>query len=171
MAQKDNLVFIGMPGAGKSTVGVVVAKILGMDFVDADLLIQNRFGKTLQALIDEHGAAGFIALEDDVLQDIDCVHTVVSTGGSAVYSEAGMRHLQGMGTIVYLQVPLDELTGRLGGLAERGVVMRDEAIRDLAGLYAERVPLYEQWADVVVDTAGKDIRTVAEEVCALLSKH
>lgn len=168
MAEKSNIVLIGMPGAGKSSMGVVVAKILGLDFMDADLLIQNKFGCTLQVLIDELGPEGFIEIENDVLCGIECEHTLIATGGSAIYSEEGMAHLQSIGTIVYLEVPLEELVDRLGDMAERGVVMRDTSGSTLADLYAERVPLYEHWADITVDTSKLTMRESAEAIVAAL---
>ena len=161
MAEKSNLVLIGMPGAGKSSMGVVAAKMLGMDFIDCDLLIQGRFGRTLARIIDEVGAEGFIDIENDVLCDIECENTLIATGGSAVYSEEAMAHLQGMGTVVYLQVSVEELKERLGELVERGVVMRGDC-HSLEDLYAERLPLYERWADITISVDNTSIREAAE---------
>ena len=106
MAKKSNIVLIGMPGAGKSTLGVVLAKILGMDFVDGDILIQNQVGNTLQKIIDAQGVDGFLQVENDVLAAVDVQNTVISTGGSAIYSDEAMRHLTEIGTVVYLDVSL-----------------------------------------------------------------
>lgn len=169
MAAKSNLVLIGMPGAGKSSMGVVAAKMLGMDFIDADLLIQNRFGRTLARLIDELGAEGFIEIENEVLCDIECENTVVATGGSAIYSEEAMAHLREMGTIVYLQASFEELVERLGELAERGVVMRESSGNTLADLYAERIPLYERWAEITISCDGLSIRETAESLVRLMA--
>ena len=164
MAAKSNIVLIGMPGAGKSSMGVVAAKMLGMDFVDADLIIQNKFGRTLARLIEELGAEGFIEIEGETLREIACDHTVIATGGSAIYSEDAMQYLHDLGTIVYLQVGYDELVERLGELAERGVVMRESSGTTLADLYAERIPLYEQWADITIPCDGLSIRETAESL-------
>ncbi len=154
---QSNIVLIGMPGAGKSTLGVVLAKKLGMDFVDVDLLIQNQAGDTLQNLIDERGAEGFIALENEVLKSINVSDTVIATGGSAIYSDEGIAHLRETGLVVYLRIGLGSLVGHLGNLEERGVVVRDGATLDIRALYDERVPLYERYADVVVDVDGLSI--------------
>ena len=153
-----NIVLIGMPGAGKSTLGVVLAKILNKQFLDADLVIQNLHGKTLQALIDERGSEGFIALENDALCGIEAHNTVVATGGSAVYSDEAMAHLARIGTVVYLEISYESLVERLGDLDERGVVLR--------GLYDERRPLYEDYADLTVDVDGLTITAAARKVAA-----
>ena len=162
--QKDNIVLIGMPGAGKSTLGVVVAKVLGYDFIDGDLLIQNQCDKTLQKVIDAIGPEGFIQVENEVLCTIDCHRTVIAPGGSAVYSEEAMRHLSDIGHVVYLHVSLDELESRLGGLHERGVVMKDGMGMSLADLYAEREPLYKRWAEITIDTDSMNTREAAAAV-------
>ena len=164
--EKSNLVFIGMPGAGKSTVGVVVAKMLGLDFVDGDLLIQRAQDATLEQIIAARGVAGFLDVENEVLSGIDCARTLVATGGSAVYSDAAMEHLRELGTVVYLKVPCDELAVRLGSLVERGVVMHDGSPATLDALCAEREPLYDTWAEITIDTSGLSLRETAEAVVA-----
>lgn len=161
---RTNLVMIGMPGAGKSTLGVVLAKILGLGFEDTDLTIQNQCGKTLPVLIDKYGPEGFIQIENDVLKTIDVSQSVISTGGSAVYSTEAMEHLRSIGLIVYLRVDLDELEERLGGLQERGVVMKDGMGMELSAIYDERIPLYEQYAEVILDVDGKTVRESAMEL-------
>ena len=171
MAGNDNIVLIGMPGAGKSSLGVVIAKIMNYAFVDADLLIQSQCDKTLQKIIDSLGPDGFIQVENEVLKDIACQRTVISTGGSAVYSDEAMEHLSSIGTVVYLKVSLPELTERLGGLHERGVVMRQGTGTSLADLYDERVPLYEKWAQITVDTDGLSARDAARRVVDVLSSY
>ena len=161
-----NIVLIGMPGAGKSTLGVVLAKILNKQFLDADLVIQNLHGKTLQTLIDERGAEGFIALENEALCGIEARNTVVATGGSAVYSDEAMAYLTKMGTVVYLEISYESLVERLGDLDERGVVFRGDAGMGLRGLYDERRPLYEDYADLTVDVDGLTITAAARKVAA-----
>ena len=140
----DNVVLIGMPGAGKSTLGVVLAKILGYEFIDADLLIQSKLDKTLQKIIDACGPDGFIEVENEVLCTLSASRAVIATGGSAVYSDEAMNHLKSIGTVVYLRVSYEELESRLGGLHERGVVMKNGMGMSLADLYEERRPLYEK---------------------------
>ncbi len=170
MDTKSNLVLIGMPGAGKSTVGVVAAKVMGMDFLDGDLEIQKAYNATLEQIIAERGTDGFLKVENDVLGSIDCVNTVVSTGGSAVYSSEAMAQLGEQGTIVYLKVGLEELEQRLGSLVERGVVMRDGTPANLEALFAEREPLYESWADATLDTTGLSLRETAEALVKMVSR-
>lgn len=169
MAGKSNIVLIGMPGAGKSTLGVVLAKIMGYDFLDADILIQNQSDRTLQKIIDAIGPMGFIEVENDVLCDIDVDRTIVSTGGSAVYSDEAMKHLREIGTIVYLKVSLEELRSRLGGLHERGVVMKDGMGMSLDELYDERVPLYEHYAEVTLESDNLSVRDAARKLVDILS--
>ena len=168
-SQNNNLVLIGMPGAGKSTLGVVLAKILNYDFVDADLVIQHQYGQTLQEIINERGPQGFLDVENDVLKNLQCTHCVISTGGSAVYSDEAMAALGQTGLVVYLKISYDELTKRLGDLAERGVVMKKGMGMSLAELYAERKPLYEKWADVTVEVEGMTITESAMKVRAALA--
>lgn len=159
---KNNIILIGMPGAGKSTVGVVLAKKLGYSFVDADLVIQSREGKLLHELIAECGVEGFWKLEEAVGESIEGKRTVIATGGSAVYGEKAMAHYRQIGTVVYLSLPLEAIRERLGDLTERGVTLRDG--QDLDGLYAERQPLYEKYADVTVDCEGFSIREIVERI-------
>lgn len=159
---KSNFTLIGMPGAGKSTVGVVLAKKLGYRFLDSDLVIQEKTGKLLHQLIDELGEAGFLALENEINASLSVQKTVIATGGSAVYGEAAMEHFKEIGRIVYLKLPYLELEERLGDLHERGVVLKPGFT--LEDLYRERAVLYEKYADITVDCSGKSIRRVMEEI-------
>lgn len=159
---KNNIVLIGMPGAGKSTVGVVLAKKLGYAFVDADLVIQSREGKLLHEIIAERGVEGFWMLEETVGESIKARRTVIATGGSAVYGENAMAHYRQIGTVVYLSLPLTEIRERLGDLNERGVTLKEG--QDLDSLYAERLPLYERYADVMVECEGLQIREIVEKI-------
>ncbi len=165
MPEQKNIVLIGMPGAGKSTVGVVVAKRLGYRFVDSDLVIQERYGKLLHELIEEHGVEGFWQIENDVNASLDMDRAVIATGGSAVYGAEAMEHLQSIARVVYLQLSYEEVAERLGDLNARGVTLHPG--QNLKDLYEERVPLYEKYADIVVDCSGKALREIAEEVAAL----
>ena len=163
---KDNIILIGMPGAGKSTVGVVLAKKLGYAFVDSDLVIQSREGKLLHEIIEEQGVEGFWAVEEDANASIDAHRTVIATGGSVVYGRRAMKHLKQIGVVVYLKLSCDAIAHRLGDLNERGVTLREG--QGLAELYAERVPMYEEYADVTVDCEDLSIREIVECVCACL---
>ncbi len=161
---ENNIILIGMPGVGKSTVGVVLAKRLGYSFVDADLVIQSWEGKLLHEIIEERGVEGFWMLEEAVGESMDVRRTVIATGGSAVYGENAMAHYKQIGTVVYLSLPLEGIRERLGDLTERGVTLRDG--QDLDGLYVERQPLYERYADVTVDCEGLSIREIVEQIAA-----
>ena len=157
-----NVILIGMPGSGKSTVGVVLAKKLGYRFIDSDLVIQEKYGKLLYQLIEERGEAGFLMLENEINASITAEGAVIATGGSAVYGKEAMRHFREIGQIVYLKLPFEELEQRLGDLHERGVVLKKGyTLRDL---YEERIPLYEKYADITIACEGKDIRSVMGEI-------
>ena len=163
-----NIVLIGMPGAGKSTVGVVLAKKLGYRFVDSDLVIQDTYGKLLHELIEEHGIEGFWKIENDVNASLDLKRSVIATGGSAVYGAEAMEHLRKIGMVIYLQLPFEEIAGRLGDLSARGVTLREG--QTLSDLYAERVPLYEKYAHMTIDCRDKMLRQVVETIVEQLGK-
>lgn len=162
----DNIILIGMPGCGKSTIGVVLAKVLGYEFTDSDLLIQKREGKLLREIIAEQGEEVFIRIEEDVNARIQTERHVIATGGSVVYSDRAMQHLKEIGTVVYLKLSYATICSRLGNIRRRGVVLRDG--QTLKDLYDERVPLYERYADVVVDAEGQDVEGLMDEVVKAL---
>ncbi len=157
-----NIILIGMPGAGKSTVGVVLAKNLGMSFQDSDLVIQEEEGKKLHELIEEFGSDGFLKIEERVNSTIRIKNTVLATGGSAVYSEKAMNYLNTIGTVCYLKLSHEAIAERLGDLAKRGVVLKDG--QTLKDLYDERIPLYEKYASLTIDCENKTIRQIVEEI-------
>ena len=165
---RDNVTLIGMPGAGKSTVGVVLAKILGKDFIDTDLLIQAEHGRTLQKIIDEVGPEGFIEVENDVLSRVDAENSIISTGGSAIYSDEAMRHLAEIGPVVYLQISYESLCERLSDLQERGVVLKGGMGMSLRELYDERLPLYERYAGITVNVDDLSITAAARKIASAL---
>ncbi len=164
--RERNVVLIGMPGVGKSTLGVLLAKALNMDFVDTDVVVQSREGRRLQEIINERGMQAFCALEESHVLSLDCRSTVIATGGSVVYSEAAIRHLSKGGVIVQLTLPLPQLKDRLSDLGARGVVMAPGQTLD--ELYAERRPLYVRHADITVDCAGLTHDQVVQRVVAEL---
>ena len=172
----SNIVLIGMPGAGKSTLGVVLAKIMNKGFVDTDLLIQAHCGATLQDVIDREGSRAFVEIENTVLGNVQAENTVIATGGSAVYSAQAMGHLGSIGTVVYLEISFDSLRERLIDLDQRGVVMDSavaaaeatDTISLLHALFEERKPLYERYADIVVNIDDLSITAAARKVARAL---
>ncbi len=170
MAEKSNVVLIGMPGSGKSTLGIVLAKILNKDFIDADIVIQNQCDKTLQKIIDAMGPEGFIQVENQILGDLKAENSIVATGGSAVYSDEAMKHLSEIGTVVYLKISYDQLVTRLSDLQERGVVLKGGIGMSLRELFDERKPLYEQYAEITVDVNDLSITAAARKVADALVK-
>jgi shikimate kinase len=151
-----------MPGSGKSTVGVVLAKVLGFGFLDSDLLIQAREGKRLFEIMDEVGNEGFLQIENKVNSQIAVERCVIATGGSVIYGKEAMEHLKKNGTVIYLQLPYEEMEKRLGNLKNRGVVLKEG--QDLRALYEERVPLYEQYADITIDETGLGVEETIEKI-------
>ncbi|MDD7728850.1 MAG: shikimate kinase [Clostridia bacterium] len=164
----NNVTLIGMPGAGKSTLGVVLAKILGYEFLDSDLLIQKTEKRRLYEIIDQEGTEGFKAIENRVNASIQTDRTVIATGGSVVYCSEAMEHLKSIGKVVYLKISLESLAKRLGNLEKRGVLLKEG--QTLKSLYEERTPLYEKYADIVVDEEGKDLEASLQAVLETLSK-
>lgn len=158
----DNIILIGMPGSGKSTVGVVLAKALGMKFLDVDLLIQEQEGELLQALIDTRGVEAFLDLERDAICSLDCRGAVVAPGGSCVCREESIAHMRGLGRVVYLQLSLAEVEGRIHNQASRGIALSPG--QTLADVYRYRVPLYERCAHITVPAGGQSLAETVEEV-------
>lgn len=166
--KKTNIVLIGMPGVGKSTVGVILAKVLGYGFIDADLVIQEKEGKLLHEIIEEAGTEGFIEVEERVNSRIEAEHAIIATGGSVVYGTRAMEHLREIGVIVYLKLPYEELSRRLSDIKGRGVVLKDgQTLRDL---YDERILLYEKYADITVDEHHLNVEETIEKIVELKDK-
>jgi shikimate kinase len=164
--QADAVVLIGMPGAGKSTIGILLAKELGLDFIDTDVSIQVREGRTLQNITDQQGYLALRSIEEQVLLAEDIRGKVVSTGGSAVYSEAGMAHLKQDSTVVFLDVPLAELEQRISNFNTRGIARRpDQSFEDL---FEERSVLYKRYADIRIDCSTLHIEEVLQKTCSAL---
>lgn len=157
-----NMILIGMPGAGKSTIGIILAKTLGYSFVDTDLAIQKVSKKLLQDIIDKDGINTFLKKEEEVLLSMDTQNTVIATGGSAVYSQEGMKHLKSLGKVIYLKVELSEIEKRLKNIKTRGIAMsKAQSIKEL---YIERCSLYEQFADIIVDCINMDVEGVINRI-------
>lgn len=160
---EKNITFIGMPGAGKSTVGVVVAKLLCKTFIDADILIQNREKKRLSKIIEEVGNEKFLKIENDVLLNINVHNSIISTGGSAIFAKDAMEHLKKISTVVYIKVPYEVLVKRLGNLKKRGVVLEEG--QTLKDVFDVRTPLYEKYADITFEVNDEtDIQDLAMHI-------
>ncbi|MGF7145778.1 shikimate kinase [Anaerotaenia torta] len=158
----DNIVLIGMPGAGKSTVGVILAKVMGYHFIDSDLLIQEQEKCLLKDIIARDGLNGLIAIEERVNSSIRAERTVIATGGSVIYGEKAMEHLRKIGTVVYIKLSYQSISKRLGNIKQRGVVFREG--QTLLSLYEERCPLYEKYAHIVVDAEDLDMEALMSKI-------
>lgn len=164
---KDNIVLIGMPGAGKSTLGVILAKVLGKDFIDADLVIQKEEGRLLSRIIEEEGADGFLKIEERINKSLNPGQAVIATGGSVVYGPEAMEHLRTIGTVVYLKLSFEAVSGRLRDIRGRGVVLREG--QTLEELYAERSVLYEKYAHLTVEEDGLTVEETLEKTLQSLN--
>ena len=165
---KSNIVLIGMPGVGKSTIGVILAKILGYHFLDSDLVIQEREGKRLHQIIAEEGTDGFLKIENDVNASLEVERTIIATGGSAVYGKEAMAHLKEIGEVVYLKADYQTIKRRLGNLEKRGVALKPG--QTLMDLYEERTPLYEKYAKVTIECENKEIREIVNEIACIFQE-
>ena len=165
----SNIILIGMPGAGKSTIGVVLAKRLGFSFLDTDLVIQEKQKMLLHEILEEYGQDGFNEVENAILSEIFAKNSIIATGGSADYGREAMQNMKELGKIVYLKISYEDLEHRLGDLEERGVSMKEG--QTLRSLYEERLPLYEKYADHTIDCDGKCIREIVYEICEIANKE
>lgn len=157
-----NIVLIGMPGAGKSTVGVILAKVLGFNFLDSDLLIQEQEQCLLKDIISRDGLEGFIAIENKINSNINVERSIIATGGSVIYGKEAMEHLRKIGTIIYLRLNYDTIEDRLENIKQRGVVFQEG--QTLKSLYEERCPLYEKYAHIVIDCEGLGMEALMEKI-------
>ena len=159
-----NIILIGMPGAGKSTVGVILAKTLGMNFIDTDIAIQENSLRLLQEIIDTDGPDAFKTIEEETILSLHSHHTVIATGGSAVFSKRAMEHLTWDGVVVYLKISFDEMEKRLMNITTRGIVLsRGETLYEM---YNERVPLYEKYAGITIDCEKEDFEMIVKKIIA-----
>ncbi len=161
---KNNIILIGMPGAGKSTVGVLLAKAMNYEFLDTDITIQKENGKKLYEIINEKGLEEFLQIENDTLSRVDVTNTVVATGGSAIFGKDAMEHLKSIGHIVYIRLSLGEIVRRVNNIKTRGIAMKKG--KTMEDVYKERTPLYEKYADIIVDAED----TTIEEAVELIMK-
>ena len=163
-----NIILIGMPGCGKSTVGVLLAKSMLCDFVDTDLIIQNKYKRSLCDIIKEDGLDGFTKKENSVLAELSCQNSVVATGGSAVYCNEGMRNLKKDGRVIYLKLSPEEIKKRIKNITTRGIAMKEGTT--IEELYAERCALYEKYADYTVDCEGTTPEECVNKIIELFKK-
>lgn len=166
---KANITLIGMPAAGKSTVGVLLAKRLGYSFVDSDIVIQEQTGKLLKEIIAESGTDGFLKVEEQINSELNVHRAVIAPGGSVIYGPKAMEHLKEISTIVYLKLSYHDVKQRLGDLTDRGVALKDGMT--LLDLYNERVPFYEQYADITIDETGKSSGKIVDELRRLMEQR
>lgn len=160
--KKDNIILIGMPAVGKSTIGVILAKILGYSFIDSDLCIQERQKRLLSEIIAQEGIDGFLEIENEVNRSMDAERAVIATGGSAVYGKEAMERFRAIGTVVYLKEEFSVLSHRLSDIEGRGVVLREG--QTLYELYKERSVLYEKYADVVIEERSRSVEETIREI-------
>lgn len=165
-ALKDNLILIGMPASGKSTVGVILSKIIGYDFIDTDLLIQKSEHMRLSQIIEARGVEGFLEIENRINASVEASRSVIATGGSAVYGQEAMQHLRQIGAVIYLQVDYEVIRKRLRNIRQRGVVLREG--QTLRELYEERCALYEKYADLIVREGSGEIEDVVARIIRTL---
>ena len=166
MHHHENIILIGMPGAGKSTVGVVLAKTLGMQFIDTDILIQERAGRMLQEILDKDGPDVFKRIEEEAILSLQPHRAVIATGGSVVFSGDAMAHLKSAGSIVYLEISYAEMEARLKNITTRGILLLPG--QNLRKMYDERISLYETYADITVACSGEDFESVVQRVVEAL---
>ena len=162
-----NIIIIGMPGAGKSTMGVVLAKTLGRNFIDTDIVIQEHAGRLLQEIIDKEGPEAFLAIEKKTILSLYCHNAVIATGGSVVFSEKAMEHLKASGVVIYLKISCEEMVRRLNNITTRGIVL--VAGQSLPDMYTQRIPLYEKYADITIDCSEDDFENCIGNVIDELS--
>lgn len=165
--KNKNIILIGMPASGKSTVGVILAKVIKYKFMDTDLVMQNMTGKTLIEIIGEKGMQGFLDFENETVSNVDVSDTVIATGGSVVYGEKAMQHLKKNGIAVYLKHRYEVINSRLTNISTRGVAMKDG--ETLLELFKERIPLYEKYADITIEADGLTTEQTVEKIAEMIS--
>lgn len=157
-----DIILIGMPGAGKSTVGVILAKTLGMQFIDTDIQIQQQTGRRLQEILDEDGPDAFRQMEEEAILSLHACHSVIATGGSVIWSRAAMEHLKSLGVVVYLEISFSGMERRIRNITTRGIVLLPN--QTLREMYNSRVPFYEQYADITIPCSDKDPESLIVEI-------
>lgn len=168
MKKDQNIILIGMAGAGKSTLGVLLAKALGMDFIDSDIIIQQKEGRLLQEIIDEDGIDTFLDIEEEIVSSLVYRHTIIATGGSVVYSDKAMTALKENAVVIYLSLTYEEIQKRVTNIETRGIVLKKG--NSLKDAFDERLPLYQRYADIVLDCVNKDIESCVTQMVKEVTK-
>ncbi len=166
---RQSAILIGMPGAGKSTLGILLAKELGLGFLDTDVAIQVKTQKTLQEILEEQGYLALRQVEEEVLLETDCHEKVIATGGSAVYSNKGMEYLKSCGVVIYLEVPIEQLRQRIHNYETRGIARRPD--QTFEELFEERAALYNRYADIKIECSDRSPGEIVDDIVATLRKH
>lgn len=164
-----NIILIGMPTAGKSTAGVILAKVMGYQFIDSDLVIQQQEDKLLKDIIAAQGVEGFLQVENRVNANLQANNAVIATGGSVIYGEEAMRHLRSIGKVIYIRLSYETITNRLSNAKQRGVVLKEN--QTLHDLYNERCPLYEKYAHYIVDGEDLDVEELVNQIHSCIMDH
>jgi shikimate kinase len=157
-----NIVIIGMPSAGKSTIGVILAKTLGMNFIDTDILIQENTGRLLQEIITKDGIDAFLKIEEITILSLTCNNSIIATGGSVVLSDKSMDYLKKHGLIIYLNIVFEEMVQRLNNITTRGIVLAEG--QSLIDMYTQRIPLYEKYAEITIDCSKEDVEDIIKKL-------
>ena len=168
MKKNQNIILIGMAGAGKSTLGVLLAKALGMDFIDSDIIIQQIENRLLQEIIDHDGIDAFLKTEEEIVSSLDFQNTFIATGGSVVYSDKAMTALKENAVTIYLSLPYEEIKKRVTNIETRGIVLKKG--NSLKDAFDERLPLYEKYADIILECQGKDIEACVTRLVKAVNK-
>ncbi len=166
--KKSNIVLIGMPGAGKTTLGTELSELLDYDYIDSDSVIVARTGRRLSDIIAEEGTEAFLDIEGKVNAELDVENCIIATGGSVIYRDFAMQKLKERGVIVYLKLPYEVIRKRLWDLTKRGVALKEGYT--LKDLYDERTPLYEKYADITVELSGQSVEKSVEQIRKALGK-
>ena len=164
----SNVTLIGMPASGKSTVGVLLAKRIGFSFVDVDIVIQEKEKRLLKEIIRSEGLQGFLEIENRINSELDVDNAIIAPGGSVIFGKEAMKHLKEISLVVYLKISYESLVSRLGDITDRGVVLEEGM--NLQDLYHERTPLYEKYADIIIEEDDKSFGEVIDELRSQLEQ-
>lgn len=166
---KSNIVLVGMPGSGKSTIGRLLSNRTAMPFIDTDLLIKNKANKGLQDIINKDGIDAFLKLEEETILELSASNSIISTGGSVIYSEKAMLHLKETGLVIFLDITYADMRKRIKNAIDRGIVIREG--QSFFDMYNERMPLYNKYSDIALKCSGKSSKEIADTIIEIYKKH